>query len=669
MSGDGTALEPLVGVGQRAPRSGDDGPGHDPDGPGLAGTVRWLERHGLVLAGVLIVGVGLVIRAHFLSGLYFRQDDFRLLDRAYANPLDWSELTFIGAGHLIPGPYLVAWLVTRVSLYDYGLACAVSLAFAAAAALALLRLLRALFGDRPGILIPLACYVLCPLTMPDLGIWSSALESVPLQLAVFSAVHAQVRYVRTGRKQDLASGVFWVAFGLFFFEKGLVLPPLLFAITSGFLMGSGPWRARVRACAARYWRAWLAYLALLAVYSVVLKVSLRTSVSQPGSPGSVGNVLTFVSELLRDTLVPGIVGGPWHWFPIPDRSYAVAAPGSLAWIAMIVLVLAIGASVLRARFAWRAWATFGLWLVLADIVPVVIGRLGGYSAQVLGLESRYVADSVAVLAICIGLALWPVRPAAEPRASDARSGVPAARPGPGQPAAAQFARTVVALATGVFLVSSLWSIQAYESVTTGAPARAYIANATLAVQQAPARSVVVSGEVPAFIEIGDFGKWARTSTVIGDIARAEPAARLRWVSVPSGTFNKLMTFGPDGRLYLARVAGVASPPRPAGSNCWAARGGRIAVPFSAAGSAFTTVLRIGYYWNSPSPVRVTVRYGSQVRQVRFEPGLHGAYLPVGGPADRVVISGYGSAAPCVGDAEAGNLVPWTTRPAIPAWLP
>jgi hypothetical protein len=55
------------------------------------------------------------------------------------------------------------------------------------AGLAALRLLRALFGERPAILIPLAVFLFCPLTMPALGEWSSGLESVPLQLATFMA--------------------------------------------------------------------------------------------------------------------------------------------------------------------------------------------------------------------------------------------------------------------------------------------------------------------------------------------------------------------------------------------------------------------------------------------------------------------------------------------------
>jgi hypothetical protein len=675
MSGDETALEPWVERRQRAElnEGGDSGPGGE--GLDLTNAARWLERHGLVLVGVLLVAASLVLKAHFLSGLYFRQDDFHLLDRALVNPLDWSQLTFIGAGHLIPGPYLFAWLMTRAALYNWGLASAISLVFVGAADLAALGLLRALFGDRPGILIPLVFYLLCPLTMPDLGIWSSALESVPLQLAVFSAVHAQLRYVRTDRTRDLVAAVFWVAFGLFFFEKGLVLPLLLFALTSGFFMGPGSWLANARRCAVRYWRAWLVYVVLLAGYSAVLKVALKTSVSQPGLPGSAGRAWTFVSALVTKTLIPGIVGGPWHWFPTTDKSYAVAAaPGPLVWIAWILVVLVVGASILRSPVAWRAWATFCLWVVCADMIPVLIGRVGDYSPTVLGLESRYVADSIPVLAICLGLAFWPVvsaSPSGQPEGSQASAGQRSGMIGKQarSPGAQQAARTAVALATGAFLASSLWSIQAYQDSTSGDGARTYITNATLAVNEAPKGTVVVDHVVPPFIAIGAFGPWAKTSTVVGDIARGEPASHLRWVSVPNGTFGTLMMFGMDGRLHDTQVAGVGSRPRLAGRNCYAASSGRIVVPFLAAAPSGTKILRIGYFWDSQYPETATVRYGTEVKAVTFEPGLHGLYLPVRGSALRVVISGYGLSRPCIGDAEAGVLEPATTGPTIPATFP
>lgn len=641
-----------------------------PEWANLAIWARWFQARGVLLAGLGLIVISVIWKAQFLSQLYFRQDDFHLLDRAIENPLDWRQLSFIGAGHLIPGPYLVAWLIARISLYSWPLASAASLVFAAAACLAALRLLRTLFGDHPGILIPLIVYLVCPLTFPDLGIWSSALESVPLQLATFMALTAHIHYVRTGRARHIVSTSFWLVFGLFFFEKGLVIPLLLFGVTSGFLMGGGSWLANARRCAVRYWRTWLPQLVLLAGYAVVLKVSLRTSVAQPGSPGSASRVLTFASGLMRDTFVPGAVGGPWHWFPVSGASYSfTAAPAALSWLSWIAAGLVVVVSLLYRQIAWRAWAILAAWLVFADMIPVILGRISdlGFDPVVLGLESRYVADAVPVLAICLGLAFWPLATAEQggkaPRAATVPQPVQVLPLSTGQ-----VRRSVAAMTVGAFVLCSLWSVEAYRHVTTGAEARGFILNAQLAMKEARPGTLVVDNEIPPGIVLGSFGKWAHASTVIGDMAVAGAKSNLVWIRVPSGVYDNLRIFGIDGRLHLAQVIGTASLPRPAGQDCWKAHGGQVQVPLYGPIPTGPAMLRIGYLWYSQFRGLVTVRYGSMVRQVQLKPGLNSLYLPVDGGARSVIISGFGKLRLCVGDAQAGILEPSGIGAPIPAVL-
>ena len=342
--------------------------------------------------------------------MYFRQDDFHDLDLAIQSPFSWRYVTFIGAGHLIIGLRVVAWFLVRTSLYNWGLASAITLAFVAAANVAALRLLRMLFGDRPAILVPLLVYAFCPLTVPDLGEWSSALESVPLQLALLMAVHAHICYVRTQRRRHLVAAAGWVAFGLLFFEKGLIVPVLLLALTGGFLIAPrGHWLGDMKTALFRFWRAWLVYAVLMAVYLVVLAQALHTSTTHPGTPGSAGAVATFAQGLLKDSLVPGALGGPWQWLPVSGGSYAFAAPPfSLIWIGLLVAIAVVAASIWRRPIAWRAWVLVIGWVALADMLPVIISRLGDFSPSVLGTETRYVADAVPVLAIGLGLAFWPL---------------------------------------------------------------------------------------------------------------------------------------------------------------------------------------------------------------------------------------------------------------------
>src|SRR5260370_14807940 len=94
--------------------------------------------------------------------------------------------------------------------------------------------------------------------------------SVPLQLATFMALSAHLRYVKSGRALHLTAAGFWLAFGLVFFEKGLVLPLLLYAVTAAYF----PYRRLVRGLRpplVRYWGAWVG-LTLVAALGVLVLV-------------------------------------------------------------------------------------------------------------------------------------------------------------------------------------------------------------------------------------------------------------------------------------------------------------------------------------------------------------------------------------------------------------
>ena len=83
---------------------------------------------------------------------------------------------------------------------------------------------------------------------------------------------------------------------------------------------------------------------------------------------------------MKESFLPGALGGPWQWLPTSDSSYSFAAPPTvLVWVSVIVAVVVIVVSVLVRRIAWRAWAILVLWIALADVLPVVIGRVDAFS--------------------------------------------------------------------------------------------------------------------------------------------------------------------------------------------------------------------------------------------------------------------------------------------------
>jgi hypothetical protein len=624
----------------------------------------WLQGRQVLIGGLILVALSVAWRAQFLGHMYFTQDDFYNLDLAIQSPFNWHYLAFNTAGNLVLGTQVITWVLARMSLYSWGLASVVSLALVAGAGLAALRLLRTLFGDRPAILVPLAFYLLCPVTLPNFGWWSAGLESLPLQLAIFMAVDAHVRYVREGRIKQLAAAAAWLAFGLAFFEKALVLPVLLFGITSAFLVGAPSWLAGARLALRRYWRAWLAYLGVDAGYAVLLWWSLQTSTITPQAP-SFGSAVSFAGGLVKDTLLPGAIGGPWRWWPVGGGSYALsAAPPGLIEFSVVLVAVVVAASVALRRTAWRAWVIFATWFVLADLVPVTIGRLITKYAGIFVLETRYVADAIPALAICLGLAFLPL--AWEPqevRDSHLRFRAYVRRPG-----AIQVRRRAVALLVGIFVFGSIWSAQAYESTTSGATARSYIANGTSALRLVQRGTVVLDWPVPDGIESPLFGKFSGTATVLGELEQGPLAHKIRWIAPVRGTVDGLMMFDDTGRLHFAQVYGVGSPSRAKYQGlrrCWPLRHGRIVVPFVQASSPDAWMLRIGYLWPPGAAGSVIVHFGNETRVLSVKPGVHSGYVPVSGVARNVVLDGLGTTHLCVSDAEAGWLAPALGGPVFP----
>lgn len=624
------------------------------DWPELA---AWARGRGVVLGSLALIVAQLIWKSLFLGHFYFWQDDFRFMEQALSKSFGWGYLTLAEAGHVLPGVNAIAWAVARTSLYSWPLASAVTVIMLAAADLAALRLLRTLFGNRPAILIPLTVYLLSPLTLADIRWWSAAVETLPLQIATFMALTSQVHYARTRRFRHAVAAAGWLLFGLIFFEKALVLPLFLLGVTSAFVMDDGPWLRAIGQCLVSYWRAWALQAAVLAGYLAVFTVSLRTSSVGPGIQGTAGGIFTFISEIVKNTFVPGAVGGPWQWSPSADAQYAYSDPPAvLAWLSLIVAAAVIGASVWSRIHAWRAWAILAGWLAAADIAPVLLGRISGLGQGVLGFETRYVADAVPVLAICLGLAFWPV--AGRSDAASRRWAVA----GPGQ-----LGRMVAAGVVGAFVIGSVWSAQAFQNVTSSVPDRIFIANARLALAQAPAGTVIADEPVPTSLMLGIFERDAYASRVVGPLASAASAARIRWTARPDGTIDNLLVFAGDGRLHQAAVFGRGSVPLAFGQSCQPVSHGRVVVRFTTPTPSGNQVLHLAYLAAATvSGDYAIVSYGRSSSVLTVRPGLHNAYFTVRGSADSVTVSGPAIAGLCVGGMQAGFVVPSVAGPVIPA---
>src|SRR5215469_1915341 len=535
------------------------------DVPRATKSATWVRQNAVILAAVGLVVAQLGWKAYLLSQFYFRQDDFWLLDGALSHGLRLNYLFTIIGGHLRPGGLAVFWVVTRLSPYDWLLASVVTIAALAAASVVLLRLLLILFGQRPAILIPLIIFLFTPLTLPGLSFWTTVTDWLPLQLTMLAATCSHVRYVRSGGVGHVVAAAVWLGAGLLFDVQGAVVPLLLFALTSAYLV-PGRWSAAARRTLRSFLRAWTLYGVMTAAYLVLFLIKLRTSSQQPINPRHVSSVLSLAAAMLRVGFVPSAVGGSWRWF-VPGGDYGVAVETPvLTQVTWVVAALIVGASLWYRRRALRSWLILAGWLLAADFAPVAIARLTELPASMLGGETYYLADSAPVLAVGVGLAFWPVIGEQDPYRVR-------------RPRSAPLVVGAVAL-TGAFLAGAIWSGVTYLNSTSSDRTRSYIETARSALANARAGTVILSAPVPWYVMYAGFlGPVTQTSNVLGPLAPKRAGIRFA-ATVPGGVTN-LMMFDSRGRLRPALDVGASSLRHPRSGTCWPLRSAATRIPLSA----------------------------------------------------------------------------------------
>jgi hypothetical protein len=580
-----------------------------------AGRVR---RHAVIFAGVALIAVQLGWKAYLLSHFYFRQDDFQLMDHALSSGFGFRYLFTIGPEQLAPAGRTITWLMVRVSLYDWTLASVVTVVLLAAVSLAMLRLLLLMFGNRAAILIPLGVFLFTPLTLSGLSFWTTTLLWLPLQLTMILAISSHIRYVRSGAYKHAMAAATWLGTGMLFDELGVLVPVLIVAVTAAYF-GSGRWWQATRQVLQRYRRAWATYGAVAVGYLVVFLIALPTSVQQPTSPPSFTSVLTLASTMLRIGFVPAAAGGPWRWSAAGGGyGYAAQAP-VLTQLSWVLAALIIAASLRFRRHAARAWAILAGWILLADLTPVAVSRLTELPAARLGADLHYVADSAPVLAICLGLAFWPVLGEERPYRV-------------ARPTSLSLKITTFTL-LGSFMLGSFWSGAAYVNQTSSTVTRSYIARARLALSRAPAGTVIVTTDTPSNVIFARFlGGAAQTSRVLGPLA--PKASGIRFTSAPDGVIKNVMIFNDLGVLQPAQDVGATSAGPPGQTGCWPLRRQGTRIPLHGRLFRYDWIVRLRY---SGPAATMQLRFGGAVRDAAVPAGTLDLYVPIVGAGNVVLV--------------------------------
>lgn len=580
-----------------------------------------------VLVAASVVWRGLISARGFLT-----IDDFPILAQADASGLTPGHLFSVYNNHLMPAGRLVVFITERLTGYAYWPYLVLLLLAQLAVSVAFYRLLRLMLPGGWALLVPLCLFLFNPMTLEVSAWWAVGINLLPMQLAMVLAVGAQVRYLRTGDRKHLVTLALAVVFGLLFFEKALLVAPLVFLVTVCLYAPGGPVRA-VLTTVRRWWPSWAVLTGVALVYLAgYLPMSANSMLRSPSSAGEVG---TFLGQFYGETLAPGLVGGPWTWLDGADGA-ALSAPGQWArWLSWaLVAALVAGTIWLRRGIAVRAWTLLALFSALtAGLIAAT--RLGSGLSGVAGLVPRYLGDVLLVATLCVGVALCGLR-----------------RPDPVQAAPAPAGRrTLVALAAALLLLvgSSVYSGLGFASDWADKAGRDYLRTAEKDLAAAEPGTVFMDQPVPEAVVPELSYPWNLQSRFFGPLADGP-------VFVTAA--RRLSVFDEAGHVRPAWVEGVRAEPGPLPGCGYRATGGRtVTIPLTAEVVDYWQAVRIGYL--SDRDTAATIQIGDHPG-VSFDVhrGLNAIFLLMLVEGDDVTLTVRDPAANlCTDEIEVGALVP------------
>ncbi len=451
--------------------------------------VHALARNWVIVAAVgLIVGQA-VVRSLVVAGSWWWQDDFIHLDSARRLGLSQDFLVRDYHGHLEPGQYFVVWLVGHIDPGSFVPAAVTLVVLQALASLLLFVVLVQLFGRSPWLLVPFAAYLFTPLGLATGSWFAAGLQAYPLQIALLTALLGLVRFETTGHARWLVLSVAAHVLGLAFWEKAVLILPVLLAIAVLVLSQGLTVRRRWERLWDRRWF-WAAQVAVLACY-----LALYLTVTDSRVVRTDRGLDATLHDLYLRTLLPGLFGGPWSGTGALNTVFPNTTASLQVLFAVLTAVLVAASLVRRGPAACAGWLLCVGYLA-ADTALLVAGR-GDYLGLV-ARDPRYLTDALPILVIGVCAAFAGPSRSAATRPRSTRS---ARRPG-----------TLVALlATGAVTVSGLVTTTHMAEAVQHRQSEDYVDNLTSELRLTPGASVllspvpfdVTSAELPAVLRAMD----------------------------------------------------------------------------------------------------------------------------------------------------------------------
>jgi len=583
---------------------------------------RWRAQD--IVAALLAVAQLTWFGIELLRG-FFWQDDFVFFYLGATQPPGTHLLLRNYNGHVQPGAFLVGWLLARIAPLNHPAAVLVVVLLQAAILLLCWRLLVRLFGHRWAVLVPFAVVAFSPITFVMSMWWAYALQLLPLVLALFGALNAHVAHLQRPSSWRAAQSLLFVAFGLAFWEKAVLIQPIIVGLT--LVLADGGLAGRLRATLRGHPWLWLAHGLVFAGYALVHLVYAPMEDSPRPTVGDLG---TLVRNMIGDTLLPAAYGGPWNgdWVGLAGLAPPPLHVLVIAWTASAAVVLAgLWRNRLRAAVAWTVLAGY----LAVSVGLVAFTRLGPFGALI-GTDPRYIADALPVAAVFAALAVLP------PRAR-------AAEPEPPRSWSASLTRVAVPLALVLALgVGAALSIAGAVPQERHLAARDYVENVRAAYALEPDLMLYDTPVSPEVL-VALFGDNAMASRVFAPLGF--PFDR------PTDELRMLDNGGTPRRIGLVEAVGSQpGPVKDCGYLLQADTSTR--VPLTARTAGRRRVMEIGYYSQHGSDGKVALP--AQEIPVHFQAGVHHMYLVVDGGFDELLIRAQNPV--CVTDVLVGAPLPY-----------
>lgn len=579
-------------------------------GPGFA-----LDPVSVHVVALLLLLAQVALRLWMLLGSWFYTDDYRLLAQSRGEALDLDYLTSPFDSQFMPVGRFVAWSVSNSGevATGWGTAVAFTMLFSTLAAVACWWMLVTVFGARLEILPLFAVYLFSALSAPALMWWAAGLNQLPLQAVWFASVATWVLYLRDRRRRWLVATTVVLLVGLLCYVKALLVLPVLALLAVGYF-ASGGVRSRLVGVGRRYWPAAVAGGATASLYVLYYVVAIpQPFVDEDRGSGLAG---ALADTMLGTAFGSSAIGGPWRWDTRnPPTGYA-DPPAWAVHLAWVVLVGTIVVGALLRRRTGRAWLLMAV--SLAGAYLLLLTTRAPIAGADIGLEMRYLTETVCALVLVLGLVWLPVPGAVESSEQRERPLLDVA-PTPALAGALACA----------YLVGAVVSTATYARIWhTDNPGATYLQRVNDGVRAAGSLDLT-GGPVPQDVMPGFSFPY---NTLESLVPLYTPDADFPLIS------QTLHSVTDEGTVAPTVIDAATTSRRGPVEECgWRVGASGRSVPLRAGTLDAYWWLRIGYLSSQRTDVAVTA--GDVTRETTVNPGIGSLFVQATGTFDEVRISG------------------------------